>query len=146
MSATYTSTGPNGGVLTVTSGALPVAVAAIDISSVHYVTSNFNVTAGTGGTVAITDPTVPKWRRRRKLPVARHRCAEYRVRRVHDARFSAKTPAPNLGVTEGPYAPAVALPGNYMAGSFATTAGGQGGTLVTQASQIEQPLLTHPRA
>ncbi|HEV7215482.1 MAG TPA: hypothetical protein VGP33_10195 [Chloroflexota bacterium] len=49
-------------------------------------------------------------------------------------------------MTEGPYAAALALLGNYMAGSFATAAGGQGGTLVTHASQIEQPLLTHPRA
>lgn len=49
-------------------------------------------------------------------------------------------------MTDGRHAAAIALLGNYMAGSFATAAGGQGGTLVTQASQIEQPLLTHPRA
>jgi hypothetical protein len=42
---------------------------------------------------------------------------------------------------------AIALLGNYMAGSFVTTADGQGGTLFTQAAQTgQQPLLTHPRA
>jgi hypothetical protein len=34
---------------------------------------------------------------------------------------------------------------NYMAGSFATTADGRGGTLVTNAGQTEAPILAHPR-
>jgi hypothetical protein len=52
-----------------------------------------------------------------------------------------------LTVTDGRHAAAVALLGNYMAGSFVTAADGHGGTLVTQAQQTgQQPLLTHPRA
>ena len=43
------------------------------------------------------------------------------------------------------HAAAVALLGNYMAGSFVTAAEGHGGTLLTQAPQTgQQPLLTHP--
>jgi hypothetical protein len=52
-----------------------------------------------------------------------------------------------LTVSDGRHAAAIALLGNYMAGSFVATADGHGGTLVTQAQQTEQqPLLTHPRA
>ena len=52
-----------------------------------------------------------------------------------------------LTVTDGRHAAAIALLGNYMAGSFPTTADGHGGTLVTEASQMAPPpLLTHPRA
>ena len=48
-------------------------------------------------------------------------------------------------MTEGRYAATLALLGNYMAGSFATTAGGQGGTLISGTPQTDQqPLLTHP--
>jgi hypothetical protein len=57
--------------------------------------------------------------------------------------------APNVAnVTEQPKGPrhaaAIALLGNYMAGSFVAAADGHGGTLVTEA-QI-QPLLSHPCA
>jgi len=47
-------------------------------------------------------------------------------------------------VTDERHAATIALLGNYMAGSFATTAGDQGGTLVSGTAQSEQPLLTHP--
>ena len=50
-----------------------------------------------------------------------------------------------LTVSDGRHAAAIALLGNYMAGSFAATADGHGGTLVTEGSQpAQQPLLTHP--
>ena len=59
--------------------------------------------------------------------------------------FSQQSNAPGLGATEGRYAAAIALLGNYMAGSFATTAGGQAGTLVSGTPRTEQQsLLTHP--
>jgi hypothetical protein len=49
-----------------------------------------------------------------------------------------------LTVKDGRHAAAITLPGNYMAGSFLTTADGHGGTLVTQVQQTEQQsLLTH---
>jgi hypothetical protein len=52
-----------------------------------------------------------------------------------------------LTIGDGRQAAAIALLGNYMAGSFVTTADGQGGTLLTQAAQTgQQLLLTHPKA
>jgi hypothetical protein len=35
--------------------------------------------------------------------------------------------------------------GSYIAGSF-VTAGGQGGTVISNTTQGEQPMLTHPHA
>jgi len=59
--------------------------------------------------------------------------------------YSENNTAPSLGATEGRYAAALALLGNYMAGTFATTAGGQGGTLISGTPQAEQQsLLTRP--
>jgi hypothetical protein len=50
-------------------------------------------------------------------------------------------------VTDGRQAAAIALLGNYMAGSFVTAADGHGGTLVTETLQAHQPPpLSHPRA
>lgn len=50
-----------------------------------------------------------------------------------------------LTVGDGRHAASIALLGNYIAGSFAIGADGQGGTLVAQQSQTPQaPLLTHP--
>ena len=46
---------------------------------------------------------------------------------------------------DGDYAATIALLGNYMAGSFATTVGDHRGTLILGTPQAEQqPLLTHP--
>ena len=50
-----------------------------------------------------------------------------------------------LTVNDGRHATAIALLGNYMAGSLVVGAGGHGGTLVTEASQAAPPLLAHPR-
>ena len=49
-----------------------------------------------------------------------------------------------LTVTDGRHAAAIALLGNYMAGSLVTAADGHGGTLISQAQTQQQPLLTHP--
>jgi hypothetical protein len=48
-----------------------------------------------------------------------------------------------LTVSDGRHAASVALLGNYMAGSFVTTADGHGGTLVSEA-QTGPPLLARP--
>jgi hypothetical protein len=48
-------------------------------------------------------------------------------------------------VSDGRHAASIALLGNYMAGSFAVTADGHGGTLLTEASQNAQQLLAQPR-
>jgi hypothetical protein len=49
-----------------------------------------------------------------------------------------------LRLTYGQYDAAIALHSNYMAGSFATTAAGLAGTLISSRPQTDQPLLTHP--
>jgi hypothetical protein len=50
-----------------------------------------------------------------------------------------------LTLTDGRHAASIALLGNYMAGSFATTAGGHGAALISGTPQTDQqPLLTHP--
>jgi hypothetical protein len=52
-----------------------------------------------------------------------------------------------LTVSDGRHAANIALLGNYMAGSFAVTADGHGGTLLTEASPLaagQEPLLTRP--
>jgi hypothetical protein len=46
--------------------------------------------------------------------------------------------------TDGRHATAIALLGNYMAGSFVTTADGHGDTMATQTQTEQQPLLAHP--
>ncbi len=48
-----------------------------------------------------------------------------------------------LTVTDGRHAATIALLGNYMTGSFVTTADDHGGTLVSATPQTEQQL-THP--
>ena len=52
-----------------------------------------------------------------------------------------------LTVTDGRHAAAIALLGNYMAGSFVAAADGHGGTLAAETLQAHQPPpLSHPRA
>jgi hypothetical protein len=48
-----------------------------------------------------------------------------------------------LTVSDGRHAAAIALIGNYMAGSFVIAADGHGGTLVTQ-ERLDRPFLSHP--
>ena len=48
---------------------------------------------------------------------------------------------------DGRHAASIALLGNYMAGSFAVTADGHGGTLLTETplqAAGQQPVLTRP--
>ena len=62
VSATYTSTGANSGVLTVTSGLLGLPLVEVTVAQISFVgqysTSSFKIGSGTGGTVEITDPPV----------------------------------------------------------------------------------------
>jgi hypothetical protein len=120
-------------------------VAAINMIGA-YTSANFSGKADSNGNVEIVDPTVPNGGSIVSFPSHGIEVPNIAFGAHTTLAYSENSPVPNLGVTEGPYAAALALLGNYMAGSFATAAGGQGGTLVTQASQIEQPLLTHPRA
>jgi hypothetical protein len=140
----YTSAASHtSGTLFVSSGG--AVVAAINMIGA-YTSANFSGKADSNGNVEIVDPTVPNGGSIESFPSHGIEVPNIAFGAHTTLAYSENSPVPNLGVTEGPYAAALALLGNYMAGSFATAAGGQGGTLVTQASQIEQPLLTHPRA
>ena len=143
--------GNNSGTLFISSGG--VQVAAITLVG-HYSASNFHITAGVSGTVEITDPTVPNGG-----SVAAGSAGSFPQQRIDlpDIAFGAHTTLAysqnaagaggTLTVSDGRHAAAIALLGNYMAGSFATTADGRGGTLITEAQTGPlQPLLTRPQA
>jgi hypothetical protein len=118
-----------------------------------YTSANFSAKADSNGKVEIVDPTVVNGGRVFQGPPApfpRHgldlpdiACGAQTT--LAYSENSADTGGA-LSVTDGSHAAAIALLGNYMAGSFVTTADGHGGTLLTQAAQTgQQPLLTHPR-
>jgi trimeric autotransporter adhesin len=149
ISASYVSAASHtSGTLFVSSGGTQVA--AIEMIG-SYATSNFVITAGSGGTVAITDPTVVNGGS--VEPGAATAFPQPGID-LPDIAFGAQTTlayAENsadtggtLTVTDGRHAASIALLGNCMAGSFATAADGHGGTLVTEASQAAQPLLARP--
>jgi hypothetical protein len=119
-----------------------------------YTASNFHITAGVSNTVEITDPGVVNGGsvdNGAALTVDAHSGID-----LPDIAFGAQTTlayAENgariggtLTVTDGRHAAAIALLGNYMAGSFFTAADGHGGTLVTEAQPQQQTLLTRPQA
>jgi hypothetical protein len=104
------------------------------------------------GSVAIVDPTVPDGGSVQSGP------AQALPRQGIDLpniAFGAQTTLAysqnatgtggTLTVSDGHHAAAIALLGNYIAGSFVTAADGHGGTLVTEAQTQPQPLLAHPR-
>jgi hypothetical protein len=103
-----------------------------------YSAGDFHITSGNGGTIAITDPVVNGGSVERGV-------SDFTFGAHTTLAYSENSTTPSVGVTEGRYAAALALLGNYMAGSFATTAGGHGGTLVSGTPQTEQQsLFTHP--
>jgi hypothetical protein len=117
-----------------------------------YSAGDFSIISGTSGTVAIVDPTVANGgsvepgagatfpRRGIDLPVIAFG-AQATLAYAANAAGAGGT----LTVNDGRHAATIALLGNYMAGSFATTAGGNGGGLISGAPQTEpQSLLTHP--
>jgi hypothetical protein len=148
VSATYTSTGSNGGVLTVTSGALHTTVATIDFAG-KYVTSNFHITAGSGGTVEIVDPAVVNGgsvdTRAVNAQALRNGVDLPNIAFGPQTTLAYTANAADAGgtltVSDGRHAASVALLGNYMAGSFAAMGDGHGGTLVVEAQQADQQLL-----
>jgi hypothetical protein len=133
ISFSYTSAAGSG-TLTVSSGG--AVVASVEFIG-NYSSSNFHVTAGPGDTVKITDPGVVNG------GSVEASVPDITFGAQATLAYSELSPATDLGATGGRYAAAIALLGNYMAGSFATTAGGNGGALVS-AAQTQQPLLTHP--
>ena len=141
-----------------TSGTLFVSSGGVQVAAItmvgHYSAGNFVISAGSGDIVEITDPTVPNGGSVAPAP------AQTFPRQgidLSDIAFGAQTTlayAENaagaggtLTVTDGRHAAAVALLGNYVAGSFVAAADGHGGTLATETLQAHQPPpLSHPRA
>jgi hypothetical protein len=134
------------GTLFVTSGGTQVA--AINIVGA-YTSANFSAKADSAGNVEIVDPAVPNGGSAQSFP--------RNGLDLPDIAFGAHTTlayAANangnggtLTVSDGRHAASIALLGNYMAGSFAVTADGHGGILLTQASPLaagQEPLLTRP--
>ena len=150
VSAFYTSVTANSGMLTVTSGLVPVTVAQINFIG-HYATSNFQISSGFGGTVMIVDPTVPNGGSvtpansatlpRQGIDLPNIAWAQTTLAYTANATGAGGT----LTVSDGRHAARIALLGNYMAGSFATAADGHGGTPISEAQAQSQLLLTNPR-
>ena len=129
VSARYSSSTANSGVLTVTSGGSANVVAVIDLSG-HYVTSNFHITSGSSGTVEIFDPPVGV----QQTTFGSHQTLGY-IEKIAETAIG--------DILAGKFA----LLCNYMASEFANTIGGHAGTLPTEPQQMEQlPVLTHPHA
>jgi hypothetical protein len=135
ISFSYTS-GVGSGTLTVSSGG--AVVASIELVG-NYSSGNFHVTAGSNGTVKITDPGVVNG------GSVEPGVTDIALGAQTALAYSELSPAMGLGATGGRYAAAIALLGNYMAGSFATTAGGHGGKLISGTPPVDQQsLLTQP--
>ena len=102
-----------------------------------YSAGNFS-SSTVGGHVRITDPAVVNGGVEAGVPYIAFGAQT-------TLAYSESSTALSLGATEGRYAAALALLGNYMAASFAT-APSQGGMLgsSTSVAQQQQPLLTHP--
>ena len=118
----------------------------------HYLTSNFHVTSGTGGTVEITDPTVPNGGNvdpGADLAFPRQGFDLPNIAFGAHATLAYLTNGAGTGGTltvgDGRHAATIALLGNYMAGSFVAAPDGHGAILVTEAS-TQPPPLFHPRA
>jgi hypothetical protein len=141
--------GNTSGTLFISSGGTMVAA----IKTVgSYSVGEFHITSGAGGTVAITDPAVPNGGS--VQPSAGSIFPRPGID-LPDIAFGAQTTLAysqnptgaggTLTVSDGRHTTAIAVLGNYMAGSFVAVADGHGGTLITEANpQQQQPLLTHP--
>src|SRR5262249_52553630 len=118
----------------------------------HYWAGTFVITAGSNGTVEITDPAVPNGG---SVAPANSGTFPQQGIDLPNIAYGAQTTlaykenAAGTGGTltggVGRHPASLALLGNYMAGSFVTTADGRGGTLITNAGQTEAPILAHPR-
>jgi hypothetical protein len=117
-----------------------------------HTSANFSARADGSGRVEIFDPMVVNGGSFQ--PLAASTFPQHGID-LPDIAFGAHATLPysqnvsgtggTLMVGDGRHAAAIALLGNYMAGSFVAVTDGHGGTLITEG-QNGQPLLTHPRA
>jgi hypothetical protein len=140
-----------------TSGTLFVSSGGAVVAQINmigsYTSANFSAKADSNGKVEIVDPTVPNGGSVAPGPAAKTFPGSGVD--LPDIAFGAQTTLAysqnaagtggTLMVNDGRHAAAIALLGNYMAGSFVVGAGDHGGMLVTEASQATPPLLAHPR-
>jgi hypothetical protein len=136
------------GTLFVSSGG--AVVAAINMVGA-YTSANFSALADSNGKVKIIDPTVPNGGTVSSDTI--NSSMPHSGIDLPDIAFGAHTTLAytanaagtggTLTVSDGRHTAAIALLGNYMAGSFVAVADGHGGTLITQGL-TGQPLLTHP--
>jgi len=116
-----------------------------------YTSKNFSTKADGQGSVEIVDPTVPNGG---SVALVLTQTFPQSGIDLPDIAFGAQTTLAysqnaagtggTLTVSDGRHAAAIALIGNYMAGSFVVAADGHGGTLVTEERLDQQPLLTRP--
>jgi len=116
-----------------------------------YTSANFSAKADSAGNVEIIDPAVPNGGSVASGPA---RTFPRNGIDLPDIAFGAQTTlayAANaagaggtLTISDGRHAAAIALLGNYMAGTFAATADVHGGTLITEGPTGQAPLLAHP--
>ena len=123
------------GTLFVSSGGSTVAE--ITFLGSGYVTSNFHITSGAGGTVEITDPLAAE---------TQGGIAFGAATTLAYSQNGGKTGV-SLTAAHGAHAAVIALLGNYMAATFVTTADASGATAVggTRQTPEQQPQLTHPQ-
>jgi hypothetical protein len=119
----------------------------------HYSAGNFHVSSGISGSVKITDPAVVNGGSVVSGPPPPFPQGDIDLPNIAFGAHTTLAYSQNsagtggtLTVSDGRHAAAIALLGNYMAGSFVTAADGHGGTLVTAAQTGTAPLLTRPRA
>jgi len=116
-----------------------------------YTSKNFSTKADGQGSVEIVDPTVPNGG---SVALGPTQTFPQGGIDLPDIAFGAQTTLAysqnaagtggTLTVSDGRHAAAIALIGNYMAGSFVVAADGHGETLVTEERLDQQPLLTRP--
>jgi len=143
VSAFYTSTGANSGILAVTSGLTHSSVAEINFVG-HYVTSNFQISSGFSGSVAIFDPTVPDGGSVQSVSAQNLPNIAFGVQTTLAYSQNANSIGSTVTGKGDRLATAIALLGNYIAGSFASASDAHY-TLVGEAQTQSQPLLAHPR-
>jgi hypothetical protein len=137
------------------SGTLQVSSGSAVVASIEmigtYTSKNFSTKADGQGNVEIVDPTVPNGG---SVALGPTQTFPRGGIDLPDIVFGAQTTLAysqnaagtggTLTVSDGRHAAAIALIGNYMAGTFVVAADGHGGTLVTEERLDQQPLLTRP--
>jgi hypothetical protein len=114
-----------------------------------YTSANFSVTADSDGNVEIVDPAVPNGGSvapgpARTFPRNGIDLPDIAFGAQTTLAYAANAAGGTLTISDGRHAAAIALLGNYMAGTFTATADVHGGTLITEAPTGQQPLLAHP--